>query len=66
MTASLIKQLHIWHILGTFAMLVCLHFITAPNVTPGNTAVTETWDLNWIAKGAGVSKLAPLRDGGAV
>ena len=65
MTAGLIKQLHIWHRLGTFAMLACLHFITAPNVTPGNTAVTET-DLNWIAKGVGVSKLASPRDAGAV
>lgn len=41
MTAGLIKQLHIQHRLGTFVMPVCLRFVTVPNVTPGNAAVTE-------------------------
>ena len=34
-------------------------------MTPGNTAVTETWDLNWIAEETGVPKLAYPCDGGA-
>lgn len=36
----------------------CLQFVTAPSVTPGNTAGTELGDVNWIAKGAECQRAA--------
>lgn len=34
-------------------MLACLHFVAAPNVTPGNTAAAEMGDSNLnVQKGA--------------